>query len=132
MPLKLSVGVSRKVGQPGYGSLGASCGVETVLADTPSGGANLGSTAIAHPFHPRRGQACLVLEAMRTGRDELLVVRTPDGVTLFVPVECMDPARPSPGAAASGAAARLEALCCSRSLRWSCGSAAADHGVDKS
>ena len=28
MPLKLSVGVSRKVGQPGYGSLGASCGVE--------------------------------------------------------------------------------------------------------
>jgi hypothetical protein len=28
MPLKLSVGVSRKVGQPGFGSLGASCGVE--------------------------------------------------------------------------------------------------------
>ena len=31
MPLKLSVGVSRKVGQPGYGSLGASCGVEVEL-----------------------------------------------------------------------------------------------------
>ena len=28
MPLKLSVGVSRKVGQPGYGSIGAACGVE--------------------------------------------------------------------------------------------------------
>ncbi len=40
MPLKLSVGVSRKVGQPGYGSLGASCGVElecesAILRDDP-------------------------------------------------------------------------------------------------
>jgi hypothetical protein len=34
MPLKLSVGVSRKVGQPGYGSLGASCGVEVELDPT--------------------------------------------------------------------------------------------------
>ena len=31
MPLKLIVGVSRKVGQPDYGSLGASCGVEVEL-----------------------------------------------------------------------------------------------------
>jgi hypothetical protein len=31
MPLKLSVGVSRKLGQPGYGSLGAACGVEVEL-----------------------------------------------------------------------------------------------------
>jgi hypothetical protein len=31
MPLKLSVGVSRKVGRPGYGSLGAACGVEVEL-----------------------------------------------------------------------------------------------------
>ncbi len=31
MPLKLSVGVSRKVGQPGFGSVGAACGVELEL-----------------------------------------------------------------------------------------------------
>ncbi len=31
MPLKLSVGVSRKVGQPAYGSIGAACGVELEL-----------------------------------------------------------------------------------------------------
>ena len=40
MPLKLSVGVSRKVGQPGYGSVGAACGVEVecesaLLRDAP-------------------------------------------------------------------------------------------------
>jgi hypothetical protein len=31
MPLKLSVSVSRKVGQPGFGSWGAECGVELEL-----------------------------------------------------------------------------------------------------
>ena len=31
MPLRLNVGVSRKVGQPDYGSLGASCNVEVEL-----------------------------------------------------------------------------------------------------
>jgi hypothetical protein len=31
MPLKLSVGVSRKLGQPAYGSVGATCGVEVEL-----------------------------------------------------------------------------------------------------
>jgi hypothetical protein len=31
VPLKLSVGVSRKVGQPAYGSIGAACGVELEL-----------------------------------------------------------------------------------------------------
>ncbi len=31
MPLKLSVGVSRKVGQPAFGSIGAACGVELEL-----------------------------------------------------------------------------------------------------
>ena len=34
MPLKLSVGVSRKVGQPGYGSVGAACGLEVELDPT--------------------------------------------------------------------------------------------------
>jgi hypothetical protein len=31
MPLKLSVGVSRKLGQPDYGSVGATCGAELEL-----------------------------------------------------------------------------------------------------
>jgi len=31
MPLKLTVGLARKVGQPDYGSLGASCGLELEL-----------------------------------------------------------------------------------------------------
>ena len=31
MPLRLSVGVSRKLGQPGYGSIGAVCAVELEL-----------------------------------------------------------------------------------------------------
>lgn len=34
MPLKLSVSVCRKVGQPDYGSLGASCSVEVELASS--------------------------------------------------------------------------------------------------
>ena len=32
MSLKLNVGVSRKVGLPDYGSVGASCNLETDLA----------------------------------------------------------------------------------------------------
>ncbi len=34
MPLKLNVGVSRKVGLPDYGSVGASCNVEVELDST--------------------------------------------------------------------------------------------------
>jgi hypothetical protein len=32
MPMKLNVGLCRKIGQPEYGSLGASCGVEVELS----------------------------------------------------------------------------------------------------
>jgi hypothetical protein len=38
MPLKLMVGLARKVGQPNYGSLGASCGVEVELENSLLGG----------------------------------------------------------------------------------------------
>jgi hypothetical protein len=38
MPLKLTVGLAKKVGQPNYGSLGASCGVEVELESNLLGG----------------------------------------------------------------------------------------------
>jgi len=38
MPLKLTVGLAKKVGQPNYGSLGASCGVEVELESSLLGG----------------------------------------------------------------------------------------------
>jgi hypothetical protein len=46
---------------------------------------------------------------MRSGRDEILVVRTPDDLTVFIPVEWTDRACPSPDTEACGAA-RFEAL----------------------
>jgi hypothetical protein len=33
MPLKLSIGIAKKIGQPDYGSLGASCGLELDLPE---------------------------------------------------------------------------------------------------
>jgi phage terminase large subunit-like protein len=38
MPLKLTVGLAKKVGQPNYGSLGATCGVEVELENSLLGG----------------------------------------------------------------------------------------------
>jgi hypothetical protein len=38
MPLKLTVELAKKVGQPNYGSLGASCGVEVELENSLLGG----------------------------------------------------------------------------------------------
>ena len=35
MPLKLNVGVTKKLGLPEYSSVGASCNLETVLAHHP-------------------------------------------------------------------------------------------------
>jgi hypothetical protein len=77
---------------------------------TPTGSANFGSTTITHPFHPLKGQQCLILEIQRSGSTERLVLRTPEGLTLFVPLEWTDSARPSLGSDDCGTASRIEAL----------------------
>ena len=88
MPLKLNVGVSRKVGLPDYGSVGASCNLEM----------ELDSTLIERDldgFHARVRDAFVA--ARQAVQDELARVQAP--------IELPQPASPGlrpPGSPASG------------------------------
>jgi hypothetical protein len=58
--------------------------------NAPSLSADLGFATITHPFHPRNGQRCLVLESHQSAGVDRIVLRTPEGLTILVPVEWTD------------------------------------------
>jgi Family of unknown function (DUF5372) len=77
--------------------------------NAPSLSADLGFATITHPFHPRNGQRCLVLEAHQSAGVDRIVLRTPEGLTIMVPVEWTDRSL-APDDCGTGAVSRFDVI----------------------
>jgi hypothetical protein len=75
--------------------------------NAPSLSADLGFATITHPFHPRNGQRCPILEVHQTAGVSRIVLRTPEGLTIMVPVEWTDRS-PAPDDRGPGTPSRFD------------------------
>ena len=78
--------------------------------NAPPESANLGWATITHPFHPLKGQHCLILEVQRIGTTERLTLRTSDEHVFFIPSEWTDRVPPAPQADSLGPVTRLDPI----------------------
>ena len=114
MPLKLTVGLSRKVGLPNYGSLGATCGLEVELRPRPcmpTPRRSSGRSATPSPPAPRRCRTSWP----GTGRPPPSRPRTGTAITTMA--RTMTPPVPMDRRAASSAGHRRAGPCPAGHLR---------------